>query len=196
VNDVVYFRNAAGFRRWLENHHAKAREVWVGFYKKDSGKPGISYPEAVDQALCYGWIDGVRKAVDDVSYKNRFSPRKTRSVWSLINIRRVGELTKMGLMAEPGLAAFKGRDPKRSGMYSFENRPASLTPALQKKFTADKEAWSFFKSQPPGYRRVATWFVMSAKRDETRLRRLERLMEDSRHQRRLAMLAPKGARAL
>jgi uncharacterized protein YdeI (YjbR/CyaY-like superfamily) len=190
VSDITYFRSAAEFRRWLEKNHDTAKEVWIGFYKKDSGKTGISYQEALDQALCFGWIDGVRKKVDEISYTNRFSPRTTRSAWSLINIRRVGELTKTGLMAEPGLKVFEDRDRKRSGIYSFENRPQSLPPKLEKLFTADKKAWAFFTAQPPGYRRIATWFVMSAKKDETRLKRLERLMDDSRNQRRLGIMEP------
>lgn len=188
--DVVFFRSAAEFRRWLQKHHDLRDELWVGFYKKASGKSGITYPEAVDRALCFGWIDGVRRSIDAISFTNRFSPRTARSTWSLINIRRVGELTKLGMMAPPGLAAFKARDPKRSGKYSFENRPQSLTPAFEKTFRANKEAWAFFASQPPGYRRVAIWFVMSAVKMETRERRLSTLIDDSARRCRLGLLAP------
>lgn len=186
----MYFRGGAAFRRWLQKHHGTTTEVWVGFYRKDSGRTGISYAEALDQALCFGWIDGIRKKVDDESYTNRFTPRKPKSTWSLVNIRRVGELTALGLMAPPGIAAFETRDAKRSGIYSFENRPSSLAPALEKTFKARREAWAFFQAQPPGYRRTATWYVMSAVKDDTRRSRLARLIEDSSQGRRLGMLAP------
>jgi uncharacterized protein YdeI (YjbR/CyaY-like superfamily) len=192
--DAIYFRNAAEFRRWLQKHHDTATELWIGFYKKGSGKTGISYPEAVDQALCFGWIDGVRKKLDDVSYTNRFSPRTAKSVWSLINIRRVGELTKQGLMAPPGIAVFKARDPKRSGKYSFENRPTSLAPELERIFKAQKRAWAFWETLPPGYRRTVTWFVMSAVKDETRRSRLATVIEHAAAGRRLGFAAPSKKR--
>ena len=186
--DVVHFRSAAEFRRWLQKHHDSATELWVGFYNKASGKGGITYAEAVDQALCFGWIDGVRKKIDAASYVNRFSPRKAKSNWSTINIRRVGELIELGMIAAPGLAVFKARDAKRSGVYSFENRPQSLSPRLEKIFKSNAAAWTFFSAQPPGYRRTAIWFVMSAKQEETRDRRLARLIDDSAHGRRLAVI--------
>jgi uncharacterized protein YdeI (YjbR/CyaY-like superfamily) len=186
--EVKFFRNAAELRHWLQKHHASATELWVGFYRKGCGKTGISYQEALDEALCFGWIDGVRKKVDDISYTNRFSPRTAKSVWSLINIRRVGELMKQGLMAEPGIAAFKARDAKRSGMYSFENRPTSFAPELEKIFKANKPAWDFWQAQPPGFRRTLTWWVMSAVRDETRRSRLAKLIDESAHGRRPELL--------
>ncbi len=186
--DVKHFRSAAAFRRWLQRHHHTATEVWVGFYRRESGKTGMSYQEAVDQALCFGWIDGIRKKVDDISYTNRFTPRKPKSTWSLVNIRRVAELTKLGQMAPPGVDAFKSRDARRSGTYSFENRPATFEPSLEKIFRADREAWTFFQSQPPGYRRTATWWVTSAVKEETRRTRLAWLIDDSAHGRRLGML--------
>jgi len=189
--EVKFFRSAEDFREWLDRHHGSATELWVGFYKKESGRVGMSYPEAVDQGLCFGWIDGVRKKVDAISYTNRFSPRRPKSIWSLVNIRRVGELTRQGLMTAAGLAAFRARDAKRSGMYSFENRPRSLEPALEKIFRARKRAWTFFQTQPPGYRRLATWWVMSAVKDETRRARLAKLISDSAEGRRLAALAPR-----
>ena len=188
--DVVFFRNAAAFRGWLQKHHDRATEVWVGFYRKGCGRTGISYPEAVDQALCFGWIDGVRKKVDDISYTNRFSPRMRKSVWSTINIRRVGELTKLGLMAAPGLAAFNARDPKRSGLYSFENRPTSFAPELEKIFKAQKAAWAFWEALPPGYRRTVTWWVMSAVKEDTRRARLARVIEEAAGGRRVGLLSP------
>jgi len=175
----IFFRSAAGFRRWLEKHHETAREIWVGFYKMDSGKRGIAYADAVDQALCYGWIDGIRKRIDEEGYTNRFSPRTAKSVWSTINIKRVEELRRLGLMRPPGVRAFDTRDPARSGIYSFENRPKTLAPALERRFKANKKAWLFFQAQPPGYRRLIVFMVMSAKQDETRERRLDRVMKAS-----------------
>jgi uncharacterized protein YdeI (YjbR/CyaY-like superfamily) len=160
-------------------HHETAREVWVGFYKKGSGRRGITYAEAVDQALCYGWIDGIKKRVDEEGYTHRFSPRKPKSVWSNINIKRAEELERLGLMQPRGLETWENRDPARSGIYSFENRPKALTPALERRFKAHKKAWLFFQAQPPGYRRLMIFMVMSAKRDETRERRLEQLIEAS-----------------
>jgi uncharacterized protein YdeI (YjbR/CyaY-like superfamily) len=187
---AAHFRNAAEFRRWLEKHHDTATELWVGFYRQGCGKTGMSYAEAVDQALCYGWIDGIRKKVDAISYTNRFTPRTARSIWSLINIRRVGELAKLGLMAAAGTAVFEARDLKRSGTYSFENRPTSLAPPLEKVFKSNKPAWAFWQAQPPGYRRTSTWWVMSAVKDETRRSRLATLIDESARGRRLGMLSP------
>jgi uncharacterized protein YdeI (YjbR/CyaY-like superfamily) len=180
----VFFRSAAQFRRWLDKHHGSAAEVWVGLYKKASGKGGISYPEAVDQALCYGWIDGVRKRVDDDSYMQRFSPRRAASIWSAVNIKRVGELTRLGMMHASGAAVFKKRDRARAGLYSFENRPEALAPALERRFRANAKAWAFFEAQPPGYRRVMIFWIMSARQEPTRERRLALLIEASQEGRR------------
>ena len=160
---VIHFKSAAEFRQWLEANHDRVAELWVGFYKKNSGRTGITYGEAVDEALCFGWIDGLKKRVDELSYTHRFSPRKPRSIWSLINIRRAKELKKLGRMTPAGLKAFEARDPERSGMYSFENRPRKLDAAHERIFRADKKAWAFFQAQPPGYQRTACWWVMSAK---------------------------------
>jgi uncharacterized protein YdeI (YjbR/CyaY-like superfamily) len=181
----TFFDSPAAFRRWLAANHATAAVLWVGFYKKNSGRGGITYPQALDEALCFGWIDGVRKSVDAVSYTVRFTPRTPRSVWSTVNTKRVGELTKLGRMAPAGLKAFEARDRKRSGVYSFEQRVVKLTPDYERQFKANKAAWAFFAVQPPGYRRLASWFVMSAKKDETRQRRLARLIADSAAGRRL-----------
>ena len=174
-----YFKTPAEFRRWLAAHHATDRELLVGFYKKASGKPGISYPEAVDEALCFGWIDGVKTRVDGARYTHRFSPRTADSTWSLINTRRVGELTALGRMAAPGIAAFERRDPRKTGIYSFENRPKSFDAPLTRAFKADAAAWIFFRAQPPGYQKLMTFYVMSAKQQETRERRLARLVTSS-----------------
>ena len=180
-----YFRSGAEFRKWLEKNHDKVDELWVGIYKKDSGKKGITYKEVVDQALCFGWIDGLVKSVDDASYMQRVTPRRSKSVWSAINIKRVKELTAEGLMHPAGTKAFTERDPSKTGLYSFENRPEKLPPAFEKRFKAKKKAWEFFQAQPPGYRRIAIWWVTSAKRDDTKERRLQTLIDDSAAGRRL-----------
>jgi uncharacterized protein YdeI (YjbR/CyaY-like superfamily) len=176
----TFFPTPSAWRAWLEKHHAKTQELWVGFYKKSSGKPSITWPEAVDEALCFGWIDGLRKRVDEISYTIRFTPRKPTSTWSAVNIKRVGELTKMGLMRPAGVKAFGRRKSDRSAIYSYEQRKgARLTGVDEKQFRAHKNAWKFFQGQPPWYRRTASWWVISAKKEETRRKRLARLIEDS-----------------
>lgn len=184
-----FFRSAAEFRRWLEKHHGSSDELWVGFYRKGASRSGITYKEAVDEALCFGWIDGIRKSLDEERYVNRFTPRKARSNWSNVNVRRVNELISEGRMHPAGLAAFELRDAKRSGVYSFENRgAAALTPEQTARFRSNAAAWSFFESQPPGYRKTAIWWVVSAKREETREKRLTTLIDDSSNGLRIAML--------
>jgi uncharacterized protein YdeI (YjbR/CyaY-like superfamily) len=174
-----YFKAAADFRRWLSAHHAVETELLVGFYKKASGLPGISYKEAVDEALCFGWIDGIKKRVDDARYTHRFTPRRAGSIWSQINTQRVAELIALERMAKPGLEAFNNRDPKKTQLYSFENRPSVFDPALERAFKKQANAWRFFRAQPPGYRRLMTFWVMSAKQQQTRERRLTRLTTSS-----------------
>jgi uncharacterized protein YdeI (YjbR/CyaY-like superfamily) len=185
---IKFFSNPSEFHQWLDRHHDKESELWVGFYKKESGRPSITYPEALDEALCYGWIDGVRKSVDEVSYKIRFTPRKAKSTWSLVNTKRVAELKRLGRMKTSGLKAFETRDPKRSGIYSFENAARRLDAVYEKKFQANKRAWAFFQAQPPGYQRTAIWWVMSAKKEETRWRRLASLIRDSQKGVRLGLI--------
>ncbi len=182
----TFFETPAEFRAWFERNHDKATELLVGFYKRDSGRPSITWPESVDQALCFGWIDGVRKRIDDVSYTIRFTPRRRGSIWSAVNIGRVAELTKLGLMQPAGLKAFEARTAEKSGIYAYENAPKVLAPADEKKFRANKKAWKYFSGQAPSYRRSAINYVTSAKREETRVRRLELLIDDSSHERRLA----------
>jgi len=174
-----FFRTQAEFRRWLEEHHANAGELWVGFWKKESAKPGMSYGEAVEEALCYGWIDGLVRGRDAESYMQRFTPRKAKSTWSAINLKKIEELKRAGRMAPAGLQAHATRDPKRANLYSFENRHVVLSPGFTKRFKAAKAAWKFFEAQPPGYRRIAAFWVMSAKREETRERRFAQLLADS-----------------
>jgi uncharacterized protein YdeI (YjbR/CyaY-like superfamily) len=182
---VVHFANAADFRRWLEKNHAVATELWVGFYKKDSGRGGMTYPESVDEALCFGWIDGILKAVDTASYTHRFTPRKPGSTWSKINVGHVARLKAAGRMHASGLAAFAARTAAKTGIYSFEQRPQKLPAAFEKIFRAKKKAWTFWSAQPPGYQRVAIWWVISAKQETTRRRRLDQLIADSAARRRL-----------
>src|SRR5437764_5723904 len=168
-----FFKTPADFRAWLQEHHADTDELWVGFYRKSSGKGGISYKEGVDVALCYGWIDGIKKRVDENSYMHRFTPRRARSIWSVVNTNRLTELIKEGLVAPPGLAAFQQRDEKRSGIYIYENRARSLAPAFEKAFKANKPAWAFFCAQPPGYQKLAIGWIMGAKKEETQRKRLD-----------------------
>jgi uncharacterized protein YdeI (YjbR/CyaY-like superfamily) len=185
----LYFKSPSAFREWLEENHDRASELWVGFYKKGSGRPSITYHEALDEALCFGWIDGVRKSLDEASYTNRFTPRKPGSNWSEVNVKRVGELEAQGRMRPPGIAAFERRDPEKTKQYSYEERSRELAPAYQKSFRANRKAWDFWSAQPPGYRRVSSWFVMSAKKEETRQKRLARLIDTSERGERLAEVA-------
>jgi uncharacterized protein YdeI (YjbR/CyaY-like superfamily) len=180
-----FFASPQDFRAWLEKHHASAQELLVGFHKKASGMPSITWPESVDHALCFGWIDGVRRSIDDASYTIRFTPRKSGSMWSAKNIGRVAELTEMGLMRPAGIAAFERRTEARSGVYSFEQETIELGRAYERRFRADRAAWAFFQAQPPSYRKAVTWWVVSAKREETRLRRLEKLIDGSANERRI-----------
>ena len=190
----TFFQSASDFRKWLASNHDKVHELWVGFYKKGSDKGGVSYLEAVDEALCFGWIDGLKKRVDDVSYTHRFTPRKAKSTWSAVNIKRAGELQQLGRMAPPGLKTFAGRDEQKAKQYSYERSTCKLGSAYEKTFRRNAKAWDFFQVQPPGYRRSATWWVISAKREETRDKRLARLIETSQHRRRLDMLVSPGKR--
>jgi uncharacterized protein YdeI (YjbR/CyaY-like superfamily) len=184
-----FFPSPAAWRAWLEKHHAESAELWVGLYKRDSGRPSITWPEAVDGALCFGWIDGVRKSIDAISYKIRFTPRKSRSIWSAINIKRATELSAVGLMHPAGLAAFQKRDEKRSAIYAYEQRKdAKLPPEYERRFRANAKAWKFFQAQAPWYRRTCNYWVITAKKEETRLKRLAALIEHSEHQRTIPQL--------
>lgn len=190
-----FFSSPSAWRAWLERHHALAQELWVGLYKRGSGRASITWPEAVDQALCFGWIDGLRKSVDEFSYKIRFTPRRPRSIWSAVNVKRAGELSKMGVMHPAGLVAFEKREGKRSETYSYEQRKsAQLPPAYQAKFRTNKTAWKFFQAQAPWYQRTSSWWVVSAKKEETRLKRLGILIEESHNQRSIAPLRRPKAR--
>ncbi len=175
----TFFSSRARLRAWLKANHAKEPVLWIGFWKAHTGKTGLRYAEAVEESLCFGWIDGLVKGRDADTYVQRFTPRKPRSVWSAINLRKVETLTQAGRMAKPGLDALAARDPKRAGLYSFENRHVTLSPAYEKRFRGQKAAWKFFERQPPGYRRVCAFWVMSAKQEATRERRLAKLIAES-----------------
>jgi uncharacterized protein YdeI (YjbR/CyaY-like superfamily) len=178
--DPVFFPTPDEFRAWLEAHHASEQELWVGYYKKDSGRPSLTWPESVDEALCYGWIDGLRKSVDAISYKIRFTPRKPDSNWSAVNIRRVEDLTTQGRMRPAGLRIYEQRQEARSGVYTYEQRDqAAFTPEYEQQFRANEAAWTFFQAQTGWYRKTATWWVVNAKKEETRLKRLATLIADS-----------------
>jgi uncharacterized protein YdeI (YjbR/CyaY-like superfamily) len=185
-----FFAKPADFRKWLKSNHAKQTELWVGFYKVGSGKPSITWPQSVDQALCFGWIDGVRKSIDADAYMIRFTPRKKSSIWSKVNLKRAQELIDEGLMEPAGLKTFEARDEKRTNRYSFEQEHVELEPSHLKLFKANKRAWEFFQTQPVSYRRPAMWWVVSAKQESTRQRRLETLIADSANGLRIAVLRP------
>ena len=187
---VKFFKTPSDFRKWLTAHHALETELWVGFYKKDSGKASITWPQSVDEALCFGWIDGIRKNIDEVSYKIRFTPRKQRSTWSAVNIKRVPELTEQGLMEAAGLKAFAARQENRSGIYSYEQRTPELPAQYSRKLKKNAAAWKFFQAQPPSYRKAVNWWVVSAKQEETRLKRLDKLIDDSAEGRRIPQFTP------
>lgn len=177
--DLRFFSEPSLWRQWLEEHHESATELWVGFHKTDSGRPSITWPESVDEALCFGWIDGNRKRIDDTSYKIRFTPRRRGSVWSSTNVKRIEELMELGLVRPAGLTAFRERAEGRTKLYAYENAPAELPAESERRFRANERAWLFFQSQPPSYRRTCIWWVISAKQEATREKRLARLIEDS-----------------
>ena len=189
----IFFASPAKLRAWLASHHDRFDVLWIGFWKAHTGRKELTYLQAVDEALCYGWIDGFKKRLDDDTFVQRFTPRRARSIWSAVNLRRVQELAAAGRMAAPGIAAHASRDPKRAGLYSFENRDnAKLAAAFERRFRANRAAWRWFGGQPPSYRHVAVFWVMSAKREETRERRLERLIADSAAGQRLAHTISSG----
>ena len=173
------FPDQNDFRVWLKKKHAREAELLVGFYKTNSGKPSMTWPESVDQALCFGWIDGVRRSINEESYSVRFTPRKKKSTWSAINIRKVDELTKAGLMQPAGIAGFEQRKEDNSKIYSYENEAKELSPAFEKEFQKNKKAWEYFNKQAPSYKRTAVFNIMNAKTEETSKKRLARLIKDS-----------------
>jgi uncharacterized protein YdeI (YjbR/CyaY-like superfamily) len=186
----VFFPTPADFRKWLQTNHRTTQELWVGFYKKATGRPSITWPESVDEALCFGWIDGLRKNVDAESYMIRFTPRRPGSIWSVVNTRRMAELIRARRVRAAGRKAFAQRDGTKTNRYSFEREAAKLDASMEARFQASPAAWTFFQAQPPGYRRIAAWFVISAKQEATRRRRLETLIEISAAGERLGLTRP------
>jgi uncharacterized protein YdeI (YjbR/CyaY-like superfamily) len=194
TDQPLFFETRDALYSWLEEHHTTLPEAWIGMYKKASGQPSVAWPDVVDVVLCFGWIDGKGKSIDEKTHKVRITPRRKGSIWSAVNVKRVQELTEMGLMQPPGLAAFEARKEARTGIYSHEqDGPIELDAAAQTRFQANAQAWEWFQAQPPSYRKAAIWWVISAKKEETRQRRLETLIADSAAEKRVAQLAPRKA---
>lgn len=175
----LFFPSRSDLRQWFDEHHTTAQELLVGYYKKSSDQPSITWPESVDEALCYGWIDGIRKSVDDASYTIRFTPRKPGSIWSAVNLRRAQALIENGQMHPAGLKAYQARQENKSGIYSYEQRSGELPEPYAQELRQNEVAWEFYQLQPPSYRKSAGWWVVSAKQEETRHKRLAQLIEDS-----------------
>jgi uncharacterized protein YdeI (YjbR/CyaY-like superfamily) len=177
--ESMAFASAKDFRAWLENNHGRVKELILRLSKTGARDRGLTYREALDEALCFGWIDGVRRRHDEQSFVQRFSPRRAKSFWSQVNLRRYRELLAKGRVAAPGRAAFEARDRKEKGRYSFESKPRALAPFYSRRMRAQPKAWEYFQSRPPWYRRLCAFWIMSAKKPETRLRRLEQLVARS-----------------
>lgn len=185
-----FFKNSLAFRKWLEQNHDKKDELLVGFYKKGTGKASITWPESVDQALCFGWIDGIRRKLDEESYSIRFTPRRPKSIWSAVNVRKVNELKEKGLMKPEGLAAFEKLKENNSEVYSFEQKKdgLKLPPEYLNELKKYKKAWNFYNNSAPSYQRMAAWWVISAKRELTRQKRLATIIEDAANGLKIKML--------
>jgi uncharacterized protein YdeI (YjbR/CyaY-like superfamily) len=188
---VRFFARQEQLRAWFAKNHARAKELWIGYYKQGTGKKGVTYSEAVEEALCFGWIDGQVRSLDGRTYANRYTPRRPGSRWSRGNVTKVEELSRAGRMHSAGLRVFTGRAPREHVGYSFEERTTSLDVPGAREFRKARAAWQFFQAQPPYYRRTAVFWVMSARREETRRRRLRALIRDSNQGRRLDLLAPR-----
>lgn len=186
--NVIFFATPAELRAWFVANHDSAAELWIGYHRKHTGRPSVAWQDLVDQELCFGWIDSVRYSLDGDRSAQRVTPRRKRSVWSAINIRRFGELEALGLVHPAGRAAFERRDEARSAIYSYENRSRGLDAAGEASFRNHRGAWKFFESQPPSYRKSAAFWVVSAKREETRRRRLSVLIECSKNGERIPPL--------
>jgi uncharacterized protein YdeI (YjbR/CyaY-like superfamily) len=179
VDQPIFFATQSAFRKWLQKNHEKAAELLVGFYKVSSGKQSITWSQSVDEALCFGWIDGVRKRIDEESYSIRFTPRKPKSIWSAINIKKVEELSKQGLMHPAGLTAFSKREENKSRIYSYEKEISTLPDDFLKKFKANPNAWKYFQSLAPSYQNSAIHWIVSARQEATKVKRLQELIRDS-----------------
>jgi uncharacterized protein YdeI (YjbR/CyaY-like superfamily) len=182
---LTFFATQAAFRAWLEKHHKKETELIIGFYKVSSCKPSMTWSQSVDQALCFGWIDGVRRSIDIESYSIRFTPRRSSSIWSAINIKKVEELTKAGLMTLEGQKAFDLRTESKSRIYSHEKEPAILDPNYESQFRMNPIAWDFFNTQAPSYKKVMIHWIMNAKQEKTKISRLEKTIQISEQQKRM-----------
>lgn len=193
MEKVEFFRTPREFRQWLMTNHAKAQELWVGFYKVDSGRQSITWKESVDQALCFGWIDGVRKSIDSESYKIRFTPRGPKSNWSKVNVKRYGELLELGLIHSAGTEAYEATSSKRRD-YSYEQEKRELTPEFVRRLKKNKKAWEYFSGEAKWYQRTACFWVMCAKKEETQRRRLEQLIADCEKGRRIGPILTKEKR--
>ncbi|MFD1142417.1 YdeI family protein [Larkinella insperata] len=189
---ATFFATPAEFRQWLEENHSTEKELVVGFYKVGSGKPSMTWPQSVDEALCFGWIDGIRKSIDDTSYQIRFTPRKAKSIWSAVNIKRIGELMEQGLVRSAGLTIFQERDLKRAGLYTHEQTDWQLSAEFEARLKANEPAWQFFQKQVPSYQKSAIHWVMGAKQETTRQKRLADLIEDSANSRKVAPFRRNG----
>jgi uncharacterized protein YdeI (YjbR/CyaY-like superfamily) len=189
-----FFATTADFMAWLEANHETEHEVWIGFHKKGTGRPSITWPEAVDVLLCFGWIDGIRKSIDSDRYKNRCTPRRKGGNWSAVNIRRIQELIEQGAVRPAGLAAFEAGIPAKTAVYAYEQRQnAALGDEFEAQFAAHPAAWAYFQARPPWYRNAAIWWVISAKKEETRQKRLQTLIADSAAERPIAPLSRRKA---
>jgi uncharacterized protein YdeI (YjbR/CyaY-like superfamily) len=188
--NIKFFKTEEALRKWYEKYYSKLDEFWIGYYKKGSGKPSVTYSQAVDQALCFGWIDGIAKGIDEEKYCQRFTPRRAKSIWSAVNHKKVAELIKNKQMTPAGLKTYNERDKARTNMYSFEQAKHELPTAYEKKFKQNKKAWANFQKMPPSYRKPAIWWVISAKQEETQMRRLGTLIDDSENGLRIKQLRP------
>lgn len=177
--NVCFFETASDFRKWLEQNHRSEKEIWVGYYNKGSRKTGMSYGDSVDEAICFGWIDGTRRSVDEISYCNRFTPRRASSTWSAVNIRKVEMLISQGRMHQAGIEAFNRRKEEKSVIYSYENAVVRLSDEMEEMFRSNEKAWLFFSSKAPSYQRTSRYWIMDAKQEITKMNRLKKLIQAS-----------------
>ena len=187
-----FFAKPADFRKWLKSNHRKLDEQWIGFYKVKSGIPSMTWPQSVDEALCFGWIDGKRMSIDEKSYKIRFTPRRPNSIWSAVNLKRVPELIEMGLMKDAGLEIYNKRKPKNERLYAYEQGTLKLDPNYKKQLKSNKKAWAFFQKLTPSVKKPSIGYVMMAKREETRIKRLGILIQCCEEGKKLPSLRRKG----
>ncbi len=186
--NILFFPTQPDLGKWFEKNHNKVDELWIGYYKKATGKPSITWHQSVDEALCFGWIDGIRKSIDEESYKIRFTPRRKGSIWSAVNIKRIKQLIKHGLVKPAGLEVFNKRDEKKTNRYSFEQEKVKLTKEFEKKIKANIKAWEYFQKLPSSAKKPSIWYVMSAKKEETKLKRLDILIKSSEEGRKIPPL--------